>query len=87
MSMMSAADQDLARRVREVLARALEMPAGSIPADAAQGCLEKWDSLGHLNVVMELEAEFGVSLSTEEAIGLRSIPEIVTSLQRHLHGD
>lgn len=81
-----AADRDLSGRIRGVLARTLEVPLASVPVDAAQGSLERWDSLGHLNVVMELEAAFGVSFSTDEAVGMRSVPEIVEILKRHLHG-
>ncbi len=78
-----AADQDLIRRVRDTLARALEVPPRDVPEDAAQGSLERWDSLGHMNVVMELEAAFGVSFSMDEAIGMRSIPAIVEVLKQY----
>ncbi len=83
---IQAAEKDLARRVREALARALEVPPQDVPLDAAQGSLERWDSLGHMNVVMELEAAFGVSFSMDEAIGMRSIPAIVEVLKRHRNG-
>ena len=82
---MQIADRGLSHRVREVIARALEMPLESVPADAAQGALEKWDSLGHLNVVMELEAAFGLSFSMDEAVGMQSVDEIIEVLKRHLH--
>lgn len=78
-------DQDLAVQVCLVIARALELPPQSVSAQAKQGELDKWDSLGHLNVVMEIEAEFGVSFSTDEAIAMRSVPQIVTIVAQHLH--
>jgi acyl carrier protein len=84
MSMMSAAD-DVVDRARMAVARALEMPLEQVPSDAVQGSLVKWDSLGHLSVVMELENEFGVSFSTDEAIGLRSVVDIIKAVKQHLH--
>jgi len=83
-SSTQAADCDMVGRVRELLARTLEVPLESVPADAAQESLERWDSLGHLNVVMELEAAFGVSFSTDEAVGMRSVAGIVEVLKRHV---
>jgi acyl carrier protein len=85
-SSMRTADREIIDRVREVLARALEVPLESVPTDAAQGSFERWDSLGHLNVVMELEAAFGVSFSTNEAVGMRSVAEIVEVLKRQMNG-
>ncbi len=85
MSTTAAAEKDLARRIREALARALELPPEAIPPAADQGSLEKWDSLGHLSVVMELEAEFGTSFSTDEAIAMHSIPEIIAIVKQTLH--
>jgi acyl carrier protein len=74
----------MTERVREVLARTLEVPLENIAADAIQGELERWDSLGHLNVIMELEAAFGVSFSMDEAVGMRSVAGIVEVLKRHV---
>ncbi len=32
-----------------------------------------WDSLGHLNLILALEAEFNVSFSPEDVINMRSL--------------
>jgi acyl carrier protein len=86
MSTTIAADEALACRIREALARALEAPPEAIPPTAAQGSLEKWDSLGHLSVVMELEAEFGLSFSMEEAIAMRSVTDVMKIVKKRLGG-
>ena len=41
-----------------------------------QNC-EKWDSMNHLNLVVELEMEFGVSLEPEEIAKMHSFEEVV----------
>lgn len=41
-----------------------------------QNC-EKWDSMNQLNLVVELEMEFGVSLEPEEIAMMRSFEEVV----------
>jgi acyl carrier protein len=86
MSTTIAADEALARRICEAIARALEVPPETVPQTATQGSPEKWDSLGHLSVVMELETEFGVSFTMDEAIGMRSVPDAVRILKGRVHG-
>ena len=38
--------------------------------------LEAWDSAAHITLVLELEEEFGVTISTDEAMELLSVPDI-----------
>jgi acyl carrier protein len=38
--------------------------------------IESWDSLNHLNIVMAIEEAFGVQLSADEVIEMRSIAAI-----------
>jgi acyl carrier protein len=78
-------DQGLPQDVCNVLAKALGLPAAAVSPEARQGELAKWDSLGHLSVVMELEAHFSVSFTTDEALGMRSVADIVTVLKGKTH--
>ncbi len=41
-----------------------------------QNC-EQWDSMNHLNLVVELEMEFGVSFEPEEIARMRSFDDVV----------
>jgi acyl carrier protein len=38
--------------------------------------LEAWDSMGHVTLIMELEAVFGVALSMEDALEMTSVADI-----------
>lgn len=40
--------------------------------------VEQWDSLGHLNLVLELEETFEISLGTDDIINIKSIQDIIT---------
>ena len=33
----------------------------------------EWDSLGHVNLIMQVESHYGMSFSTEEALTLTSV--------------
>ena len=35
--------------------------------------MANWDSVNHLNLVMALESEFGIRLSPEDALAMRSV--------------
>ena len=38
---------------------------------------EKWDSMNHLNLVVELEMEFGISLEPEEIARMQCYDDVV----------
>ena len=41
-----------------------------------QNC-DKWDSLRHLNLIVELESEFGVEFDPEEISGMKCFEDII----------
>ena len=41
---------------------------------------EPWDSMAHITLMLELESEFAVQFSTDEAIEMTSVPEILAAL-------
>lgn len=41
-----------------------------------------WDSVGHMNLVMELESHFGISLDMDEIIGLDSVGAVRAIIAR-----
>lgn len=45
---------------------------------------EKWDSLAHLNLIVELETEFDVSFEPEEIGEMTSFESIVSQLEKKL---
>jgi acyl carrier protein len=63
-------------RVLEAVAAVLGLPLDGLNDEASPSSVPSWDSLNHLNLVMALESEFGVSLSVEDALQLRDIAAI-----------
>ena len=45
-----------------------------------QNC-EKWDSMNHLNLVVELEMEFGISFEPEEIAKMQTFDEVVSIIK------
>lgn len=72
----------LVGRVRAVLAQAFEIDPAQLPAEPDTENVEKWDSLGHLALIENLEAEFGTDLPHAVAVELLSQAEIVARLRQ-----
>jgi acyl carrier protein len=74
-------------QVQALLADALQVPGEMIGADMAFGDLPQWDSLGHMEVMMRLEEQFGVEVNPDTIASLISIQEIISYLEDNHHGN
>lgn len=46
--------------------------------------IESWDSIGHLQLIMNIEAEFGVKLNTEDVVNIDSVEKCVDVVNKLL---
>jgi acyl carrier protein len=63
-------------KVEALLADVLQVPAATITDDLAMEGVEAWDSLKHMELVVALEEAFGVELTFDEIVRMRSVGEI-----------
>lgn len=66
-------------RIKGVLKRVFEME--EVKDDLSQTTCMQWDSLSHLNLVVELEDEFGVSFEPEDIAEMKSLEAIEMKLK------
>ena len=59
--------------------------ADRISDDVSQINLEKWESLQHLILIVNIESEFGVSFEPEEIVEMTSLGLIVKYLNQKLN--
>jgi len=76
---VSAGDQT----VKDAFIRALDLPSGSDVEELEIGKNPEWDSVGHMALVAELEERFGISLETDEIVGMSSYSKAVETLRTH----
>lgn len=69
----------LEERVLDVLKNTFELD--TVDNTCSQKTCEKWDSMGRLNLVVELETEFDVSLEPEEIGEMVAFEDIVRILK------
>jgi acyl carrier protein len=57
--------------------------SGAITAETSRRDVPKWDSLQHIALVAAIEQSFGISLSMDEMIEMRTVGDIGRILDRH----
>jgi acyl carrier protein len=63
-------------RLQAVIARAFDRPVSDIGPDARPETIAEWDSVGHISLIEEVEAEFGVRLGTDEILAIHSAADL-----------
>ena len=66
-------------KVLEILKNVFELE--HVDKTCSQATCEKWDSMGQLNLVVELESEFDVSLEPEEIGEMKSFEDVIRILK------
>lgn len=66
-------------KVLEILKSVFELD--SVDSTCSQENCEKWDSMGQLNLVVELESEFDVTLEPEEIAEMTSFERVIQILK------
>jgi len=69
-------------RLREVLESVFGPEGLRLTDDDGPGTNAAWDSVAHLNLIMTLEAEFGVVFATAEIPELRTLRKIRARLEQ-----
>jgi acyl carrier protein len=69
--------------VKEVLAKVLEIDIATILDNATQKDIAKWDSLQHLNLIVEIEDKYDVSIDPEDISEMLSIDKIIEIIKKY----
>jgi acyl carrier protein len=72
--------------LKTVMATVLGIQADAIGNDTSMDTVESWDSIKHMNLVLAIEEEFGVSIPDEDAANITSYPLIRLVLAEQLKG-
>lgn len=67
---------------RRLLADALAIGEGDLPANPRIGAIEQWDSLAHTRILLALEERIGKPLDPEEAVAIESLDDIARVIEK-----
>jgi acyl carrier protein len=70
-------------KLKRVLANIFNINVEGIDDTTSVDSVAQWDSLKHLNLVLALEHEFNITLSTEQTIEILNYPLIKSVLGEH----
>lgn len=76
-----SSNPSLSAQVQALLAEAIQAPPELVTPDLAFGDLPQWDSLGHMEVMLRLEEQYGVAIDADLIAQLVSVPEICKYLE------
>jgi acyl carrier protein len=68
-------------RLRAIMADVLNVDANSIYPETSRVNNGAWDSLSHINLVVALEQEFGISFDIEEIENMISFENVIQMVQ------
>jgi len=68
-------------KLQEIMATALEVPAGAIRENSTMDEIEEWDSLGHVHIMVALEQAFDLYMDVDNFAELDSVPAILQYLE------
>jgi acyl carrier protein len=74
----------IADQVSAVVSDLFSIPREEITPASSPETIEAWDSLQHLNLVMELEMTLGVKFTPKEIETMTSVAAIVLAAERKL---
>lgn len=75
---------DVLDQVRQTVADVFNLDITRVNAATSPQTVEAWDSINHLNLVLALEQQCGVSFSPEEIPELTSVENIAQCVGRKL---
>lgn len=73
-------------KLKSVIATVLEIEPTEIDENSSMDTIEAWDSIKHMDLILSLEEEFGVSVPDEEAGDLTSYALIKLVMKELLEG-
>jgi acyl carrier protein len=81
--MAPTSDRDkMGERLIAIVAAALRLPPSKLTLETGPDDVEAWDSLAQINIISEVEAEFGVSIPIEQVAEIRRIRDFLPYLEK-----
>lgn len=71
-------------KVVSIIAATLEVEPSQIALETSVGDFPKWDSLGHLTILQNIQDEFDIELEAEEIIELEDVNDIIKIVEEKL---
>ena len=68
-------------KIRQIIADVTQNDIASVTTASNSQNLDGWDSVAQINIIVNIEEEFGVTFSAEEMHALNSVEKILNALR------
>ena len=75
---------NIEEKVKEIIAKVLEVKAEDINEDTAIGDIPEWDSLSHIQIISAIEKEFGFNFTPDVMMDLEDVSDIVAAVEERV---
>jgi acyl carrier protein len=72
----------LDKRLEQIIREVFDIEAETIDENWTSDHIPDWDSVGHLNLIMEVEKEFDIKIEIEEMFEVEKLKDIVKILEK-----
>ncbi|MFC2140719.1 acyl carrier protein [Acidobacteriota bacterium] len=69
-------------RLEKIIREVFDIEAETIDENWTSDDIPNWDSVGHLNLIMEVEKEFHIKIEIEEMFEVEKLGDIITILNK-----
>ena len=76
--------KDIKNKVKEIIAKVLNVSVEEIGEDTAIGDIAEWDSLHHIQIISTIEKEFGFRFTPDVMMDLEDVSDIVSATEERV---
>lgn len=70
-------------KIKEIIATLFGLKPSEISDNISQANTEIWDSMMHVNLILNLENEFDVMFEPEEIVSMSSLDDLMETITKH----
>lgn len=75
---------DIQAKVFEIVAQVCDTDVANVTRKSTIGDFPKWDSMGHLSILQQVEEELEISFEPEEMMDLEDVNDIIKAVEAKL---
>ncbi len=64
-------------QICKIVSEVMNVPVEQVRLESVKSDFENWDSLGQLNLILEIESAFGISIPIDNIVNVDSVQSIV----------
>ena len=77
--------QKILSEIAQIIREVVDQPDLQISMQTTAENVEEWDSFNHINIVVAVEARFGVKFHTAEIEELKNVSDLVDLVRQKMH--